>query len=82
MPAIWKHLSEDDRQKVCALFDKFMVDYKSLLIEFVSLGVGAVDEIDKLRGCFLVMKEDPSVFGSPVPKIPPIRGATAGTQRQ
>jgi hypothetical protein len=82
MPAIWQHLSEDYRRKVCALFDKFMGAYKSLLIEFVSLGVGAVDEIHKLRGCYLVTKEDPSVFVSPIPKIPPIRGATAGTQRQ
>jgi hypothetical protein len=62
MPAIWHHLSEDDRRKVCALFVKFTGDCKSLLIEFVSLGVGAVDEIDKLRGCYLVTKEDPSVL--------------------
>jgi hypothetical protein len=49
------------------------------LIEFVALGVGAVDEIDKLRGCYFVTKEDPSVFVNPVPEIPPIIGATAGT---
>jgi hypothetical protein len=52
-------LSEDDRCKVCALFDKLTGDYKSLLIEFVALGVGAVDEIDKLTGCYFVTKEDP-----------------------
>jgi hypothetical protein len=82
MPAIWQHLSEDDRHKVCALFDKFTGDYKSLLIDFVSLGVGAVDEIDKIRGWYFVTKDDPSIFVSPVLKIPPIRGATAGTQHQ
>jgi hypothetical protein len=48
----------------------------------VSLSVGAVDEIDKLRGCYLVTKEDQFVFVSPVPEIPSIRGATAGTQHQ
>ncbi len=82
MPAIWQHLSEDDRHKVCALFDKVTGDYKSLLIEFVALGVEAVDKIDKLRGCYFDMKEDPSVFVNPVAKIPPIRGTMAGTQHQ
>jgi hypothetical protein len=52
------------------------------LIDFVALGVGGVDKIDKLRGCYFVKKEDPSVFVNPVPEIPPIRGAMAGTQHQ
>jgi len=74
----------DDRHRVCALFDQFSgtVNFKLLVREFVALGVGAADEIDKLRGCYFVTKEDASVFLDPVPELPPIKGTLETTKRQ
>jgi hypothetical protein len=60
MPASWQKLSEDDRLNVCDVFERFSGDYKKLITDFVALGCGLVDEFDKLRGCYLVTKEDPS----------------------
>ena len=66
MPASWQKLSEDDRRNVCDLFERFSGDYKKLITDFVALGCGSVDEIDKLRDCYLVTKEDPSVIFDPM----------------
>ncbi len=73
MPAVWQHLAEEDRRKVCALFAQFDGNYKKFLMDFVALGCGSVNEIDKLRGCYFVTKDDPSIFFNPqVPELPPM----------
>jgi hypothetical protein len=72
MPASWQKLSEDDRRNVCDLFERFSGDYKKLITDFVALGCGSVDEIDKLRGCYLVTKEDPSVIFDPMIELGPM----------
>jgi len=43
-----------------------------LITDFVALGCGSVDEIDKLRGCYLVTKEDPSVIFDPMIELGPM----------
>ena len=72
MPASWQKLSEDDRRNVCDLFERFSGEYKKLITEFVALGRGSVDEIDKLRGCYLVTKEDSSVIFDPMIELGPM----------
>ena len=72
MPVSWQKLSEDDRHNVCVLFERFSGDYKKLITDFVALGCGSVDEIDKLRGCYLVTKEDPSVIFDPMIELGPM----------
>ncbi len=64
---MWQNLTEEDRRKVYALIDRFTGNFKLLLKEFVALGCGSVDEIEKLRVCYCVTKEDPSIFFNPVP---------------
>ena len=66
MPASWKKMSQDDQRNVCNLFERFSGDYKKLITDFVAFGCGSVDEIDKLRGCYLVTKEGPSGIFDPM----------------
>ena len=82
MPASWQKLSEDDRRNVCNLFERFTGDYKLLLMDFVALGCGSVYEIDKLRDCYLVTKEDPTVIFDPVQVIGPMMVPIVTAQRQ
>jgi hypothetical protein len=72
MPASWQKLSEDDRHNVCNLFERFSGDYKKLITDFMALGCGSVDKINKLRGCYLVTKEDPSVIFDPLFELGPM----------
>jgi len=63
MPAVWQHLSESERCELCALFDTFDGIWSTdNLRKVMALGMVKLDEIDKLRGCYLTAKEDPSVF--------------------
>ncbi len=70
MLVVWRNLSEVEHYEVCALFDEFTGNYKSLFKEYALLGHAPMDDIDKLRGCYYLTKEDPTVFKNPVPQIP------------
>jgi hypothetical protein len=72
MPAVWQKFSKDDRRSVCELFKRFTDNCKLLLTDFVALGCGLIDKIDKLRGCYLVTKEDPPVIFDPVKELGPM----------
>ncbi len=74
-------MSEDDQRNVRGVINRFTGNYNSLLMEFVALGCGSVNKIDKLRGCYLVTKEDPSVIFDPVQKLLPMMVPIV-TQRQ
>ena len=82
MPASWQKNSEDDRHNVCDLFERFTGNDKLLVTEFVVLRCGLVDEIDKLRGCHLVTKEDPTVIFNPVHGLRPMMVPIVNAQRQ
>jgi hypothetical protein len=56
---------------VCALFDNCTGDYKSVLKKFALLGCAPMNDINKLRGCYFVTKEDCSVFLNPILQLPP-----------
>ena len=79
MPVVWTHLSEKTRHNVCALFDDCMGDCKLLLHKFALLGCAPINDIDKLRGCCFVTKEDPSVFLNPIPQLPPFEAQIMAT---
>jgi hypothetical protein len=66
MPALWQKMSENDQCNFCNPFKRFIGDNRKLLTDFVALGCGSVDKIDKQKGCYLVMKEDPSVIFDPI----------------
>jgi hypothetical protein len=48
---------------VCDIFKRFTGDYKLLLTDYVAIGCKSVDEIDKLRGCYLVIFDPAQVLG-------------------
>eukprot|EP00956_Cyclotella_meneghiniana_P008732 scaffold11931_cov56-Cyclotella_meneghiniana.AAC.4 len=63
MPACWKRLTEEERRQLCAVMDacprKWTVEHvKSVLL----LGFAKLEDMDKLRACYFVAKEDESVF--------------------
>ncbi len=72
MSAGWCNLSEVACHEICALFDQFTCDYISLFRQYALLGHAPIDNIDKLRGCFYITKEDLSVFTNPILQLPPI----------
>jgi hypothetical protein len=73
MHVVWTHLSEEDRHNVCALFDNCTDDCKFLLNKFALLGCAPMNDIDKLRGCYFVTKEDPSVSLNPILQLPHLK---------
>lgn len=69
MPAVWQHLSEQERRQLCSVLDSFEDNWSTENLKTVmQLGFVKLDDVEKLRGCWLVTKEDPSVFVTPVPK--------------
>ena len=91
MPAVWKHMSVDERRQVASL----MLEFETKAEKDPSLRVWGIenvqrlmeldfvhyDDIHKLRACFLASKEDPSVFVDPTP--PPKEAAVEDpTHRQ
>ena len=71
MPAVWLHLLEGERRSLCALFDKFEgVWSRAHLLQVMALGFVKLDDVEKLRGCYLTSKEDSSVFVDPAPFVP------------
>ena len=70
MPAAWKHLTEAERRQLCGFIDaypnKWTVEHvKAILL----LGYVTMENVDKIRACYFVTKEDPSVFVTPVDTI-------------
>ena len=63
MPAVWNHMSDGQRQQLCSLFDTFNNQWtKDNLVKVMQLGFVHVDDMTKLRGCYMTSKEDPSVL--------------------
>jgi hypothetical protein len=82
MPAMWKNMSEIQRQQVCSLFVSLECcattnpNIGSLwsignVRKVLCLGYNCYDDIHKLWGCHIVAKEDLSVFVDPVVSAPP-----------
>ena len=74
MHAVWQHLSESERRELCSLFNSFDGIWSTdNLRKVMALRMVKLDEIDELCGCFLMSKEDPSVFVEPcaTPSIEP-----------
>jgi len=63
MPAVWQHMSDGQRRQLCSLFDTFNNQWtKDNLVKVMKLGFVHLDDMAKLRGCYLTSKEDPSVL--------------------
>ena len=63
MPAVWNHMSDGQRQQLCSLFDTFNNQWtKDNLVKVMQLGFVHLDDMTKLRGCYMTSKEDPSVL--------------------
>ena len=72
MPAVWQHMSEEKREEICQLFSAFENVNgdpwsRDNLTQLVKAGVH-VGDIIRLRGCFLVSKQDASVMKDPPPR--------------
>lgn len=74
MPAVWQHMKEGERRQVCSLFDTFNGDWSTdNLKEVMALATVRLEDVDKLRGCYIMSKEDSSVFVDPItPEEPPV----------
>ncbi|KAL9190571.1 hypothetical protein ACHAXT_000277 [Thalassiosira profunda] len=81
-PAAWKHLTEVQRRSVCSVLESLEGSWtKEGVVKMMELGFVAFDDIPKLRGCYLLSKEDPSIFVAP--SIPAAEESAAPTpQRQ
>ena len=67
-PAAWQHLEIDQRRQVCTLMDTFDGKWNvENLRKVMQLGFVHLDNIDKLRGCYLLSKDDPTIILNPVP---------------
>ena len=67
MPAVWVHMTVEQRHKVCSLLDSISDNWTvENLKKVMALGFVKLDDVDKLRGCHLITKEDPSVFVGPI----------------
>lgn len=70
MPAAWKHLTEEERRQLCAKIDaypnKWTVEHVK---EILLLGYVTLNNVDKIRACYFVTKEDPSVFVTPLDTV-------------
>ena len=67
MPAVWQHMTEQERRQVCSLFDTFNGDWSTEnLKEVMALATVRLEDVDKLCGCYIMSKEDSSVFVDPL----------------
>ena len=52
MPACWQHITEEERRKLCSLFDTFTGSWSvDNVKEVMRLGLCSFNDIPKLRGC-------------------------------
>jgi hypothetical protein len=62
-PACWKNVTEAERREVAAMIETFPAQWTSEHIrQLIALTFVKFDDVDKFRGCYLLSKEDPSVF--------------------
>ena len=67
-PAAWQHLEIDQRRQVCTLMDTFDGKWNvENLRKVMQLGFIHLDNVDKIRGCYLLSKDDPTIMLNPVP---------------
>ena len=82
-PAVWQHMTEEERRELCACFDALSGEWTVENVRAVmSLGFVRLDDITTLRGCWLVTKEDQSAFVDPVYPIDPEPEKSPSTKRQ
>lgn len=68
---------EEERRKLCSLFDKFTGSWSVENVqEVMRLGLCLLNDIPKLRGCYTMLKEDPSVFVDPITSADPAATTT------
>ena len=67
MPACWKNMTEQERRAVAAKISTFSQQWTKENIKDLLLLPGVkFDDIEKLRGCYLISREDPSIFVTPI----------------
>ena len=67
MPATWKNMTEEEGRAVSLKISSFQQQWtKQNIMELLLLLSVKFDDIEKLRGCHLVTKEDPSLFVTPM----------------
>ena len=59
-------MTEEERQAVSLKISSFQQQWTKQIMELLLLPSVKFDDIEKLRGCHLVAKEDPSVFVTPM----------------
>ena len=76
-------MTEEERQRVCSLFDTFTSGWSNKnLKKVMSLGFARLEDMEKLHGCYIVSKEDSSVFVDPITTAEPVMEVTTSTKRQ
>ena len=76
-------MTQEERRELCACFDTFSGGWTVENVRKVmSLGFVRLDDITSLRGCWLVTKEDQSVFVDPVYPVDPEPVKSPSTKRQ
>ena len=56
-PAVWQHMNEEERRRLCSLFDTFSDVWSTVnLRQVMSLEFIKLDDIEKLRGCYFTTK--------------------------
>ena len=71
-PAVRQHMNEEERRKICSLFDTFSDVWSTVnLRQVMTLGFIKLDDIEKLRGCYFTAKEDSSMFVDPITPLEP-----------
>ena len=64
MPVVWRNLSVEERHKVCSLADTFSGAWSQMrnVLKITELGLIHLDDIDKMHSCYIMSKDDPTVF--------------------
>ena len=72
IPACWQNMTEEERRKLCSLFDKFTGSWSiDNVKEVMRLGLCYFNDIPKLRGCYFMTKEDFYIFFDPTTSAEP-----------
>ena len=67
MPACWKNITEAEHRQVVAKIETFPVQWtKEHIKVLIALPFVKFDNVEKFRGCYLLSKEDPSMFVTPI----------------
>ena len=83
MPACWQRITEEDRRKLCSLFDTFTRIWSvDNVKEVMRLGLLYFYDIHKIRGCYFITKEDSSVVVDPTTSAEPTDKNPTPNRRQ